>query len=83
MSSRAGVDGVEHVTSFGTALLPLRDAEKYRQAMLAENSVSAVKDDIKSGMPSISTPPAQERLQLDRRPRHRVSPTLAVSNANG
>jgi imidazolonepropionase-like amidohydrolase len=35
---RAGVDGVEHVTSFGTALLPLRDAEKYRQAMLAENS---------------------------------------------
>lgn len=35
---RAGVDGVEHVTSFGTALLPLRDAERYRQAMLAENS---------------------------------------------
>jgi imidazolonepropionase-like amidohydrolase len=35
---RAGVDGVEHVTSFGTALMPLRDAEKYRQTMLADNS---------------------------------------------
>src|ERR1051326_3107902 len=27
---RAGIDGIEHATSFGTALLPLRDAEKYR-----------------------------------------------------
>ncbi|HEX8151058.1 MAG TPA: amidohydrolase family protein [Pyrinomonadaceae bacterium] len=35
---RAGVDGVEHVTSFGTALLPTRDAEKYRQAVLADNA---------------------------------------------
>jgi len=30
---RAGIDGVEHATSFGTALLPLREAEKYRQAV--------------------------------------------------
>jgi imidazolonepropionase-like amidohydrolase len=35
---RAGVDGIEHVTSFGTALLPTREAEKYRQAMLADNN---------------------------------------------
>ncbi len=35
---RAGVDGVEHVTSFGTAMLPARDAEKYRQAVLADNA---------------------------------------------
>ncbi|HEY2972064.1 MAG TPA: amidohydrolase family protein [Pyrinomonadaceae bacterium] len=35
---RAGVDGVEHATSFGTALLPLREAEKYRQAVLADNN---------------------------------------------
>ena len=33
----AGIDGIEHATSFGTALLPLRDAEKYRQAVLANN----------------------------------------------
>jgi imidazolonepropionase-like amidohydrolase len=35
---RAGIDGVEHATSFGTALLPLREAEKYRQAVLADNN---------------------------------------------
>ena len=34
---RAGVDGIEHVTSFGTALTPLREAEKYRQSVLADN----------------------------------------------
>jgi imidazolonepropionase-like amidohydrolase len=34
----AGIDGIEHATSFGTALLPLRDAEKYRQAILADNN---------------------------------------------
>jgi len=35
---RAGIDGVEHVTSFGAALIPLREAEKYRQAVLADNN---------------------------------------------
>jgi imidazolonepropionase-like amidohydrolase len=35
---RAGIDGIEHATSFGTALLPLREAEKYRQSMLADNN---------------------------------------------
>ena len=34
----AGIDGIEHATSFGTALLPFREAEKYRQAMLADNN---------------------------------------------
>jgi imidazolonepropionase-like amidohydrolase len=34
---RAGVDGIEHVTSFGTSLMPLREAEKYRQAVIADN----------------------------------------------
>src|ERR1041384_679576 len=34
---RAGIDGIEHATSFGTALLPLREAEKYRQSVLANN----------------------------------------------
>ena len=33
-----GIDGIEHATSFGTALLPLREAEKYRQAVLADNN---------------------------------------------
>lgn len=35
---RAGLDGVEHVTSFGTAIVPLRVAEDFRQAVLADNA---------------------------------------------
>jgi imidazolonepropionase-like amidohydrolase len=34
----AGVDGIEHVTSFGTALVPPREAEAYRQSVLADNN---------------------------------------------
>ena len=33
----AGLDGVEHITSFGLTLTPRREAEKYRQSMLSEN----------------------------------------------
>jgi imidazolonepropionase-like amidohydrolase len=35
---RAGIDGIEHITSFGTALLPTREAEKYRQSVIADNN---------------------------------------------
>ncbi len=35
---QAGLDGIEHITSLGTALLPLREAETYRQSMLTDNS---------------------------------------------
>jgi len=34
----AGVDGIEHVTSLGTALLPPREAEAYRQSVIADNA---------------------------------------------
>ena len=33
----AGLDGIEHITSFGTVLLPSRDAEKYKLRVLADN----------------------------------------------
>jgi imidazolonepropionase-like amidohydrolase len=33
----AGLHGIEHVTSFGISLLPRRDAEVYRQAVLKSN----------------------------------------------
>ena len=35
---RMGLDGLEHITSFGVALAPLRQGEVYRQAILADNS---------------------------------------------
>lgn len=34
----AGLDGIEHVTSFGTCLLPARAVEKYKQAVMADNN---------------------------------------------
>jgi imidazolonepropionase-like amidohydrolase len=34
----AGLDGIEHITSFGTCLLPLREVEKYKQAVTADNN---------------------------------------------
>jgi imidazolonepropionase-like amidohydrolase len=33
----AGLDGIEHITSFGTVLLPPMEAEKYKQKVLADN----------------------------------------------
>ena len=33
----AGLDGIEHITSFGTVLLPAMEAEKYKQRVLADN----------------------------------------------
>lgn len=34
----AGVDGIEHITSFGTDLLPTYHAEQYKQSIIADNS---------------------------------------------
>lgn len=34
----AGVDGIEHITSFGTDLLPTYHAEQYKQSILADNN---------------------------------------------
>ncbi|WP_439584903.1 amidohydrolase family protein [Dyadobacter bucti] len=34
----AGLDGIEHITSFGLSLQPQIEGEKYRQAVLADNN---------------------------------------------
>lgn len=34
----AGLDGIEHITSFGTCLLPMREAEQYKQKVMADNN---------------------------------------------
>ncbi|MEO5603741.1 MAG: amidohydrolase family protein [Cyclobacteriaceae bacterium] len=34
----AGLDGIEHITSFATCLLPQRDVEKYKQLVTADNN---------------------------------------------
>ncbi len=75
---RVGIDGIEHATSFGTALLPLREAEKYRQAVLADNNARRdgrykVWNAIK-----LDTPQAQDLFKLIADRGVFVSPTLAV-----
>ena len=34
---KAGMDGIEHITSFGTVLLPMRETEKYKQLIESDN----------------------------------------------
>jgi len=74
----AGIDGIEHATSFGTALLPLRDAEKYRQAVLADNNARREGRYQVWNVIDLTTPQAKSlfRLIVDRGVV--VSPTLAV-----
>ena len=75
---RAGVDGIEHITSFGTALLPPREAEKYRQAMLADNNARREgRYKVWSGL-DLDAPRARPLLTLIAQRGTFVSPTLAV-----
>jgi imidazolonepropionase-like amidohydrolase len=75
---RAGVDGVEHITSFGTALLPLREAEKYRQSILADNNARREgRYKIWSEI-ELAAPRVLSLLELIARRGTFISPTLAV-----
>ncbi|MBA2705196.1 MAG: amidohydrolase family protein [Blastocatellia bacterium] len=75
---RAGIDGVEHATSFGTALLPLRDAEKYRQAVLADNNARKEGRYQVWNAINLDTPQARALFKLIVDHGTFVSPTLAV-----
>jgi len=75
---RAGIDGIEHATSFGTALLPLRDAEKYRQAVLADNNARREGRYVVWNAINLNTPQAGALFKLIVDRGVVVSPTLAV-----
>jgi imidazolonepropionase-like amidohydrolase len=77
-SINAGIDGIEHATSFGTALLPLRDAEKYRQAMLADNKARVEGRYKMWNSIDLTTPQAKALFKLIVDRGVFVSPTLAV-----
>jgi imidazolonepropionase-like amidohydrolase len=74
----AGIDGIEHATSFGTALLPLRDAEKYRQAVLADNNARREGRYQVWNSIDLATPQAKALFKLIVDRGVVVSPTLAV-----
>ena len=75
---RAGVDGVEHATSFGTSLLPLREAEKYRQAMLADTKARVEGRYQVWSKIDLDSPRAAALFKLIVERGTVVSPTLAV-----
>jgi imidazolonepropionase-like amidohydrolase len=80
---RAGVDGIEHVTSFGTALMPLREAEKYRQAVIADNNA---RRDGRYKMWSeidLDSPRVKQALDLIAERGTFISATLAVFERRG
>ena len=75
---RAGIDGIEHATSFGTALLPLREAEKYRQAILADNNARREGRYKVWNAINLDTPQARNLFKLIAERGVVLSPTLAV-----
>ncbi|HVF27139.1 MAG TPA: amidohydrolase family protein [Pyrinomonadaceae bacterium] len=75
---RAGVDGIEHVTSFGTALMPLREAEKYRQSVLADNNARREGRYRVWSTINLDSPRANAMYKLLAERGTFVSPTLAV-----
>ena len=75
---RAGIDGIEHATSFGTALLPIREAEKYRQSVLADNNARREGRYEVWNAINLNTPQAESLFKLIVDHGVFVSPTLAV-----
>ena len=75
---RAGVDGVEHVTSFGPALLPAREAEKYRQSVLADNAARREGRYEVWNKSDPAGPRAQSLFKLMAERGTYLSPTLAI-----
>ena len=74
----AGIDGIEHATSFGTALLPSRDAERYSQAVLADNDARREGRYQVWNSVDLKTPQARALFKLIVDRGVVVSPTLAV-----
>jgi imidazolonepropionase-like amidohydrolase len=75
---RAGIDGIEHVTSVGTAIAGSEDAERFRAAVAADND--ARRDgryDLWSHI-NLDSPRVAALLALMKERRVFLSPTLAV-----
>ncbi len=74
----AGLDGLEHITSLGIALIPPMEGERYRQAILKDNNA---RRDGRYRMWSHIDPESKEAVELARfLAKHEiyVDPTLAV-----
>jgi hypothetical protein len=74
----AGLDGIEHITSFGTSVVPFRRAERYRQAVLADNGARQDGRYALLADADLAGPDARRRYDVLGRTKPFVNPTLAV-----
>ncbi len=75
---QAGVDGLEHITSLGTALVPPQEAEQYRQAVLKDNSARTMGRYRMWASIDFDSPRVAEALRVIGARRTFVDPNLAV-----
>jgi imidazolonepropionase-like amidohydrolase len=75
----AGLDGIEHVTSFGTTLLPPYEAEKYKQRVLADNNArKRGRYEVWSSLNFEHNPVADSLIRFLAHKKIFLSPTLAA-----
>jgi len=76
---RAGLDGVEHVTSFGTALAEPEEAERFRKAVSEDNEARRkARYELWSRLNLRASPRVRPLLDLIVQQKVFLSPTLAV-----
>jgi imidazolonepropionase-like amidohydrolase len=74
----AGLHGIEHITSLGTSILPQREAEAYRQSVLADNDARRDGRYALFARANLDGPEAKALYATLRAKRPWVDPTLAV-----
>jgi len=75
----AGLDGIEHVTSFGTVLLPPYEAEQYKQRVLADNNArKRGRYEVWDTFQFENNPVADSLIRFLSRKKIFLSPTLAA-----
>lgn len=74
----AGLDGIEHITSFGTSVVPYRRAERYRQAVLSDNDARRDGRYALLAEADLGGTEARRLYEVLERTRPFVNPTLAV-----
>ncbi len=73
-----GLDGLEHITSMGTSVVPFRRAERYRQAVLADNDARRDGRYALFAEADLAGAEARRLYEVLERTRPFVNPTLAV-----
>jgi imidazolonepropionase-like amidohydrolase len=74
----AGLDGIEHITSFGTSVVPWRRAEQYRQAVLLNNDARRDGRYAMFADANLAGPEARRLYEVLERTHPFVNATLAV-----